>query len=265
VSRDFLAEIIAQKRRLIDEQRGRIDTEALRACALERRRAAETHRLQRSLEAASPTIKIIAEFKRRSPSAGAMREDVSAAELACRYERAGACAMSVLTEAEYFGGSGADLKEARAATRLPLLCKDFIMEPLQLYQAALAGADAALLIAAALNGDSLGELRAIAEDELGLDALVEVHTSAELQCALYAGTKIVGVNNRDLRTFEVSFATSERLIQEAPDSVLMVSESGLVDAEAVRHLHRLGFDGFLIGETLMRAPDPEAALRELTG
>ena len=263
MSRDFLAEIIARKRRSIAEQRSRIDVDALRAQALERREKAGAHRLRQALQAASPEIKIIAEFKRKSPSAGAIREHSSAGEMVRRYERAGACGMSVLTDEEYFGGSIVDLAEARAATQLPLLCKDFIVDRLQLYQAAVAGADAALLIASALVGDSLGELRATAEDELALDALIEVHTCAELQRAVEAGAKIIGVNNRDLHTFEVSLATSEQLIQEAPKEALMVSESGLGEPAALRRLHALGFGGFLIGEALMRASDPEAALREL--
>lgn len=263
MSRDFLAEIVARKRKSIAEQRGSIQTEALRARAFERRGKIGAHRLRRALEAASPEIKIIAEFKRRSPSAGAIHQDQSAGEMARRYERGGACAMSVLTDTEYFGGSLVDLAEARAATQLPLLCKDFIVDRFQLYEAAAAGADAALLIVAALGGESLGQLRAITEDELGLDALVEVHTSDELQRAAEAGANIVGVNNRDLHTFELSVATSERLIEEAPKRALMVSESGLADPEALRRLHALGFDAFLIGEILMRAPDPEAALREL--
>lgn len=263
MSRDFLAEIIARKRQSTAEQRNRIDAEALRACALERRANAGAHRLRRALQAASPEIKVIAEFKRRSPSAGAIRQNVSAGEMARRYERAGACAMSVLTDDNYFSGSIGDLTQARAATQLPLLCKDFIVDRFQLYQAAAAGAGAALLIVAALDGASLGELRAVAEDELALDALVEVHTSAELRRAAEAGATIIGVNNRDLHTFKVSLEISERLIGEAPKGALMVSESGLAEPAALRRLHALGFDGFLIGEALMRAPDPEAALREL--
>jgi indole-3-glycerol phosphate synthase len=263
VSRDFLAEIMARKRQSIAEQRDRIDIGALRARALERRANAVPHRLRQALQTPLPEVKIIAEFKRRSPSAGAIRERVSAGEMARRYERAGACAVSVLTENDYFGGSIVDLTEARAATQLPLLCKDFIVDRLQLYQAAAAGADAALLIVSALATDSLGELRATAEDELTLDALVEVHTSAELRRAVQAGAAIIGVNNRDLHTFEVSLATSERLIDEAPKGALTVSESGLAEPAALRRLHALGFDAFLIGETLMRARNPEAALREL--
>jgi phosphoribosylanthranilate isomerase len=145
------------------------------------------------------------------------------------------------------------------------LRKDFIIDEIQIYEAAAAGADAVLLIVAALDEVTLAKLRAVAEDELGLDALVEVHTSEELRCAINAGAKIIGVNNRDLRTFRTSLATSEQLIAEAPRDRIMISESGLRDPEAVRNLQELGFRGFLIGEALMRAPNPEAALRDFVG
>jgi len=151
----------------------------------------------------------------------------------------------------------------RSTTDLPILRKDFIIDPIQIYEAATAGADAVLLIVAALDGGMLGDLRDIAEDQLGLDALVEVHTSEELHRALDAGAKIIGVNNRNLQTFQVSLETSERLIAETEDDKIMISESGLQDAESLRRLDMLGFRGFLIGETLMRATNPEKALRDL--
>jgi indole-3-glycerol phosphate synthase len=179
------------------------------------------------------------------------------------YERGGACAISIVTDEEYFGGSIADLCTARSSTNLPLLRKDFVIDRIQILEAAAAGADAVLLIVAALDDVSLGQLRTLAEDELGIDALVEVHSSEELTRALNAGAKIIGVNNRDLRTFRVSLNTSERLIAEAPRDKIMISESGLHRTDSLLHLHKLGFRGFLIGEALMRAPDPEAALRDL--
>src|SRR5207302_6707491 len=157
----------------------------------------------------------------------------------------------------------ADLRVARSSTNLPLLRKDFIIDPIQIYEAAITGADAVLLIVAALDKSSLKDLRALAEDELGLDALVEVHSSEELHRALDANAKIIGVNNRDLRTFRVSLDTSERLIAETLRDRVMISESGLQSVKDLRHLQALGFRGFLIGEALMRAPDPEAALRDL--
>ncbi|PYL69115.1 MAG: hypothetical protein DMF22_11825 [Verrucomicrobia bacterium] len=157
----------------------------------------------------------------------------------------------------------ADLTAVRSSTHLPVLRKDFIVDAIQIYEAAVAGADAILLIVAALDDDSLGELRKVAEDELGLDALVEVHTSDELRRAVNRGAKIIGVNNRDLQTFEVSLNTSERLIAEAPQNSIMISESGLHHPEQLRHLQALGFRGFLIGEGLMRAKNPGIALRDL--
>lgn len=234
-----------------------------RVRALAIRKSVALHRLLRALEADSPRVKIIAEFKRRSPSLGILRDDLLPADVARRYERGGACAISVLTDEEYFGGSIDDLGAVRSSTDLPILRKDFIIDPIQIYEAAIAGADAVLLIVAALDHVRLGDLRKIAEDELGLDAVTEVHASDELRRALNAGAKIIGVNNRDLKTFQVSLKTSERLIAGAPKDVVMVSESGLQSAESLRHLHRLGFRGFLIGEALMRAHDPETALRAL--
>ena len=231
--------------------------------ALKIRKNAEPLRLRRALESDSPQLKIIAEFKRRSPSAGIIRDDLSVSEIVRCYERGGACAISVLTDEEHFAGSIADLCAARSSTKLPLLRKDFIIDPIQVFEAAIAGADAVLLIAAALNDTSLAELRTLAENELGLDALVEVHNSEELNRALNARAKIIGVNNRDLRTFQVSLNTSERLIAEAPRDKIMVSESGLQSAESLVRLHELGFRAFLIGEVLMRAADQAAALRDL--
>jgi indole-3-glycerol phosphate synthase len=191
-----------------------------------------------------------------------IRDDLTVREIVRCYERGGACAISVLTDEEYFGGSVADLYAARSSTKLPLLRKDFIIDPIQIFESAIAGADAVLLIVAALDDVSLGELRALAEDELGLDALVEVHRSEELNRALNAGAKIIGVNNRDLKSFQVSLSISEGLIAEAPRDKVMVSESGLQSANSVLQLRKLGFHGFLIGEALMRAPAPETALRD---
>ena len=263
MSRTFLSEIVARKRRIVAKLRASSTVGALHARAVKIRKNAAPHRLREALHATSPALKIIAEFKRTSPSVGIIRGDLSPADVARHYERGGACAISVLTDEEYFGGSIDDLSAVRSSTHLPVLRKDFIVDPIQIYEAAIAGADAILLIVAALDDDSLGELRKVAEDEIGLDALIEVHTSDELRRALNVGAKIVGVNNRDLQTFQVSLSTSERLIAEAPQDRLMLSESGLRDPEQLRHLHALGFRGFLIGEALMRAKDPETALRNL--
>jgi indole-3-glycerol phosphate synthase len=263
MNRNFLSEILAAKRQAVARLQHDSFARGFRERALEIRRNAIPHRLRRALEADQPRLKIIAEFKRKSPSLGIIRDDLSAADVARRYERGGACAISVLTDEKYFGGSLEDLSAARSSARLPVLRKDFIIDPIQIYEAAIAGADAVLLIVAALDDALLGRLREVAEGELGLDALVEVHTSDELRRALDSGVKIIGVNNRDLKTFQISLNTSERLIAEvAPDSI-MISESGLQSAESLCRLRRLGFRGFLIGEALMRSGDPEMALRDL--
>jgi indole-3-glycerol phosphate synthase len=264
MNRNFLSGILTQKRQAVARLQHDFFARGYRERALEIRRNATPHRLLGALEADLPRLKIIAEFKRRSPSLGTIRDDLSAADVARRYERGGACAISVLTDEEYFGGSLEDLSAARSSAKLPVLRKDFIIDPIQIYEAAVAGAEAVLLIVAALDDALLGRLREVAEDELGLDALVEVHTSGELRRALDAGAKIIGANNRDLKTFQISLNTSERLIAEAPPDSIMISESGLQSAESLCHLSRLGFRGFLIGEALMRAGDPETALRDLT-
>jgi indole-3-glycerol phosphate synthase len=260
---NILSEIIDRKRELVARLRGDRASQDFRERALAIRRNAAPHRLARALESDSQRLNIIAEFKRRSPSAGIIPSDLSAAEVARLYERGGACAISVLTDEEYFGGSIVDLSAVRDSTSLPILRKDFIIDPIQIYEAATAGADAVLLIAGALDDTALAKLCAIAEDELGLDALIEVHTSDELRRALNAGAKIIGVNNRNLQTFQVSLETSEHLIAEAPRDRIIISESGLKNAKSLRHLQTLGFRGFLIGEALIRAIDPEAALRDL--
>ncbi|HEY2047624.1 MAG TPA: indole-3-glycerol phosphate synthase TrpC [Candidatus Udaeobacter sp.] len=280
----ILSEILDRKREVVARLRADPAAQDLRDRALAIRANAKPHRLLQVLvqsargravsksratwsrPALGPIparLKIIAEFKRRSPSAGTIRGDLSATDVAARYERGGACAISVLTDEPYFGGSILDLGAIRASTALPLLRKDFIIDEIQIYEAAAVGADAVLLIAAALDDAALARLRATAEDEFGLDAVVEVHTSEELHRAVMTGARIIGVNNRDLRTFRTSLKTSERLIAEAPRDRIMISESGLKDADDLRHLQTLGFRGFLIGEALMRAADPEAALREL--
>jgi indole-3-glycerol phosphate synthase len=261
--KNIFSQILDRKRKAVAQLRADPSSRDFRERALDIRKNADPRRLLRALESDSQRLKIIAEFKRKSPSAGIIRGDLTASEIVRRYERGGACAISVLTDEEYFGGSVADLRAARSSTNLPLLRKDFIIDPIQIFEAAIAGADAVLLIAAALDDVSLGELRALAEEELGLDALVEVHRSEELSRALDAGAKVIGVNNRDLRTFQVSLTTSESLIGKAPRDRIMISESGLRDPRSLRHLQALGFRGFLVGEALMRAPDPEAALRNL--
>lgn len=259
----ILSEILDRKREVIARLRGDPASRDFRKRALTVRANAKPHGLLRALKSDSEGVNVIAEFKRRSPSAGTIRNDLSATDVAICYQRGGACAISVLTDEHYFGGSILDLDAIRGITTVPLLRKDFIIDEIQIYEAAARGADAVLLIAAALDDAALARLRAIAEDELGLDALVEVHTSQELHRAVKTGARIIGVNNRDLRTFQTSIGTSEHLIAEAPRDRILISESGLHDPQSLCRLRALGFRGFLIGEALMRAPDPEAALREL--
>lgn len=271
----FLARVTGERRAHVAAQREVIDEDELRGAAHTIRAGAVPHRLRAALRADEKQgdanrLKIIAEIKRASPSKGVINERIDVAEIAKAYERGGACAVSVLTEEKYFRGSMDDLRAARRATSLPLLRKDFIVDPVQIYEAAVAGADAILLIVAALNAEELSNLRQVAEDELGMDALIEVHDQSELETALAAGARLVGVNNRDLRTLEVSLTTSLELvasIKKKPidDTITLISESGLRAAEDFRRLHAAGFQGFLVGETLMRANDPQQTLRALIG
>lgn len=210
-------------------------------------------------------INIIAEFKRRSPSKGVIRANADLNEIVKSYEAGGATALSVLTEEDYFSGSLDDLSTAKSTVDLPVLRKDFVFDEYQLYESAAAGADAVLLIVAALKDEELSTLRRIAEDDLGLDTLVEVHTREEMERAVACGAKLVGVNNRNLHTFDVSLDTSLSLAQNAPKDTILVSESGLRSATDLARLRDAGYRGFLIGESLMRSEDPAAALRTLIG
>jgi indole-3-glycerol phosphate synthase len=259
---NILSEIIVAKRKRIATARNAIPLEQLREQAATLRSVAKPHALLSALNETS-RINIIAEFKRRSPSKGVIRADADPASLSRAYERGGAAAISVLTEQDYFDGSLNDLRAVREAVALPILRKDFIVDEYQVWESAAAGADALLLIVAALGDNELSRLREIAENELEMDALVEVHTSDELKRAVAAGATLIGVNNRDLRTFQVSLETSVNLAREAPEDVVLVSESGLHTADDLLRLAACRFKGFLIGETLMRAADPENALRSL--
>jgi indole-3-glycerol phosphate synthase len=205
---------------------------------------------------------VIAEFKRRSPSAGSLREEPDLMELVAAYRSGGAAALSILTEGPNFGGSLEDLRAARAACELPLLRKDFILDPYQLHEARAAGADAVLLIVAALRPSELAALHGEARS-IGLEVLVEVHDREELQSALSLGAELVGINNRDLRDFSVDVGRTERLMDEVPSGVTVVSESGIATAEQLRRLHERGVQAVLVGESLMRAHDPAAVLRGL--
>jgi indole-3-glycerol phosphate synthase len=223
-------------------------------------RAPEVRSLKVALRRRSPAI--IAEIKRASPSAGLLRPDLDASKIALEYEKASAAAVSVVTEGSYFQGSLELLASLRWSTALPLLRKDFIIDLYQIVEARHAGADSVLLIAALLPDPALRRFRAEAE-RLGMDAVVEVHNESELERSLEAGASIVGVNNRDLRTFEVSLETSLRLAPRIPKSVVALSESGIRSNEDLRKLAQAGYQAFLVGEQLMRAASPGAALREL--
>jgi indole-3-glycerol phosphate synthase len=192
-----------------------------------------------------------------------IRNGADPAQIACEYASAGAAAISVLTEENYFNGSLDDLRAIRSAVGLPLLRKDFLFDEYQIYEAASAGADAILLIVAALDDASLASLREIAEEELGLDALIEVHDESEMKRAAHCGANFIGVNNRDLRTFEVSLDTSLKLADRAPEHAILISESGLRTADDLLRLKDVGYRGFLIGESLMRAESPREALAAL--
>jgi indole-3-glycerol phosphate synthase len=210
-----------------------------------------------------PGLSVIAEFKRRSPSAGQIRDGASPAEIARAYEAGGAAALSVLTDEAHFGGTLEDLGAARAACELPVLQKDFLVDRYQLYEAAVSGADAVLLIVAALDGEALSELHTEARS-LDLDCLVEVHKESELETALTVDADVIGINNRDLDDMSVDVQTTFELITDVPAGKTVVSESGISDRATLEELERVGVDAVLIGEALMRAEDPAAKVRELT-
>lgn len=253
---DILARIVARKR---EEER---DKEHLRR-GMERNaryQSGQRRDFKRALTAKPPAV--IAEIKKASPSKGLLSDDFNPGALARAYFAGGAAALSVLTDRDFFQGQLSDLKTARATAMLPVLRKDFTIGELDVLEAAGAGADAVLLIAAVLRRAELEQLRKLAA-EFNMAALVEVHDEAELDAALESGAEIVGVNNRDLRTFDVSLETSERLAARMPAGVLKVSESGIHSADDVRRLRAAGFDAFLVGEHLMKSGDPAAALRAL--
>ena len=212
---------------------------------------------------AHPGTSLIAEHKRRSPSAGVIREGASITEIVQAYERGGAAAISVLTEETHFGGSLDDLYEARRATQLPILRKDFCVDLYQIYETKVAGADAVLLVVGSLRKDDLERLYAEVQ-ALDLDAIVEVHDEDELDCALELDVDVIGINNRNLEDFTVDIQTTVDLLAAIPTGKTVVSESGIRTRQEIEELERVGVDAVLIGETLMRAPDPEEAVRELT-
>lgn len=258
---NFLARAIKYKRARLSAN-GILPLETVRARALRVRRDSQPHSFRRALDR-DGELNVIAEIKRASPSKGIIKENFEPSAMARAYTLGGAAALSVLTEEKYFLGSLDDLRAAREVSQLPILRKDFIIDEYQIYEAASAGADAILLIVAALGDEQLSQFRRVTEEELGMDALVEVHTSAEMERAVRCGATLLGVNNRDLRTFEVSLSVSTELAREAPANTLMISESGLRSADEINKLRALGYRGFLIGEALMRADRPADFLHSL--
>ena len=254
-----LENIIEATRARVATTRASADLRALTAAAEQHRPRGFRKGLQRAAESG---IAFIAELKKASPSKGLIREDFPVAKLARELEEAGAAALSVLTDEQFFQGSLHNLEIASEATHLPCLRKDFIVDEFQLLEARAHRADAVLLIVAALRREELAALHRRA-GELDLDVLCEVHDAEELQRALDAGCETIGVNNRDLHTFRVDLNTSLRLAGMIPRGVVKVAESGIENGEDIARLRQAGFDAFLVGESLMRAPRPGEALREL--
>ncbi len=252
-----LGEIVAARRRRLEEERGRVPLARLE---LEARARTDFRNFARALSGNS--LRIIAELKRASPSRGILCGRYRRREIAEGYEAAGAAALSVLTEPEFFLGSLDDLRQVREAVGLPVLRKDFIFDSYQVYESVAAGADALLLIAATLGEKELSALLELC-DKLKVSALVEVHTEEELERSLAVGAQIVGINNRDLKTMEVSLETSFRLRKKIPSRCLAVSESGIKTAEDLKKLRDAGYNAVLVGEHLMVADDPKRELAEL--
>jgi indole-3-glycerol phosphate synthase len=257
---NVLDRIVDATREEVDRRRSAVPLSNLQAAIKGR---PEPRPFQEALSA-RPGISVIAEHKRRSPSAGVIREGADVAAVAEAYERGGAAAISVVTESSHFGGSLDDLRAAREATALPVLRKDFIVDPYQVYEAAAAGADALLLIVAALEPETLAELHRVAR-ALDVDVLVEIHDEPELDVALDVEADILGINNRDLTDFTVDLDRTYDLLSGVPAGKTVVSESGFSSREQLDDLERVGVDAVLIGETLMRAEDIEAACRMLSG
>jgi indole-3-glycerol phosphate synthase len=254
----ILASIVETKRRELAGLRSRADELEAHAAA------APAPRGFRDALASPDRVSLIAECKRRSPGAGPIRPDLDPVELTRGYARGGASALSVLTDFEYFGGNASDLEAVRAGTPLPVLRKDFTIDPLHVVEARAMGADAVLLIVRILSDAALAGLHAQARG-LGMSVLVEVHDRAELERANAIGADLIGINNRDLSVFTTDLATTLALIDDVPDEALVVSESGIRGPEDVARLGDAGVDAILVGESLLTAGDPEAAVRSMVG
>ena len=248
-----LEALVRATREAVDRRRAAVPAAELERLAAER--SVDDRPFAEAL--ARPGTSLIAEHKRRSPSAGTIREGVTC-------ERGGAAALSILTEEAHFGGSLDDLREARAATSLPILRKDFTVDPYMLYEARAAGADAVLLVVGSLRDGELADLYGGAR-ELDLDAIVEVSRPDELEAALAVDADVIGINNRDLADFSIDMSRTFDLLADVPAGKVVVSESGIVAREQIEELEHVGVDAVLVGETVMRADDPEAAVRALAG
>lgn len=256
---DILAEICARKRAEVADA---AELRSLEAIETDAREASAPRDFAASLE--NPGISLIAEIKRASPSKGEIAPDLEPASLARAYEEAGASAISVLTDEAGFAGTLADLTAARDAVSLAVLRKDFIVDPYQVFEARAGGADAILLIVGALDPSALGSMLELGDD-LGMASLVEVHDGRELEVALDSGAAIVGVNNRDLRTFEVSLTTCIELSEKIPSWVLGVAESGISTRGDVELVESAGYDAILVGESLLISDNVEGQVHELLG
>lgn len=260
---DILKKIIARKHKEIAERSQSVSIEALKLAAEKADAPRGFIRAMRSKLAAGQSA-VIAEVKKASPSKGVLRERFEPADIATSYESAGAACLSVLTDKDFFQGAEEYLKQARTAVALPVIRKDFIVDPYQVYEARAIGADCILLIVSALDDDQMRVLNDLAVS-LGMDVLVEVHDEDELQRALALGLSMVGINNRNLRTFETSLQTTIELLDQIPSDVLVVTESGILDAGDVATMREAGVDAFLVGEAFMRAEEPGEALATLFG
>lgn len=258
---DILKRIIERKEQEVAERKQRVSRRALEVRAADAR---PTRGFAQALHrrVASGAAAVIAEIKRASPSKGVIREDFAPAEIARSYAHGGASCLSVLTDRDFFQGDDQDLIDARAACALPVIRKDFIIDGYQILEARSMGADCVLLIAACLDDATLAELAALAED-VGLDVLIEVHDAQELERSLAVPSRLLGINNRDLRSFEVDLQTTLRLRSLVPPDRLLITESGIHTAEDVRQMRDHGVHAFLVGESLMRAQDPGKTLESL--
>jgi indole-3-glycerol phosphate synthase len=258
---DILKKIIRRKAEEVAERKGLVSTGQLTATL---DRASPCRGFVQALEAkiSSGQAGIIAEVKKASPSKGVIRADFQPAKIAQSYEQAGATCLSVLTDIDFFQGADVYLQQARAACKLPVIRKDFFIDPYQVYEARTLGADCILLIAACLSDEQMIELNALAEN-LGMDVLIEVHDATELERTLPLNNRLIGINNRDLRSFETSLDTTIDLLDRIPDDRIVVTESGIHTPEDVARMRKNQVNAFLVGEAFMRANDPGAKLAEL--